>query len=150
MSKPTSKSGSGASEKPRENRLDGWIGVDLDGTLAEYHGWQGSDHVGPAIPEMLERVKRWIRMGIEVRIFTARASVERHVPPVERWLQENGIPGLKVTNRKDYRMLQLWDDRCIQVVANTGQLFKNADWVSERKKQLDELELAARESAGKS
>ena len=35
----------------------GWIGVDLDGTLAEYHGWKGSEHIGPPIPLMVERVK---------------------------------------------------------------------------------------------
>ena len=24
----------------------GWIGVDLDGTLADYHGWRGAEHIG--------------------------------------------------------------------------------------------------------
>ena len=35
----------------------GWIGVDLDGTLAIYTGWKGCDHVGEPIPPMVERVK---------------------------------------------------------------------------------------------
>jgi len=76
-------------------------------------------------------------MGIEVRIFTARASVESHIPPVEEWLKTHGLEGLKVTNVKDYRMLQLWDDRAIQVIPNTGELFKNSNWVDERKRILD-------------
>ena len=37
----------------------GWIGVDLDGTLAEYHGWQGIEHIGEPIPKMMARVRRW-------------------------------------------------------------------------------------------
>ena len=47
----------------------GWIGVDLDGTLAEYHGWKGSEHIGSPLPAMLARVKTWLEQGIEVRVF---------------------------------------------------------------------------------
>ena len=68
-------------------------------------------------------------MDIEVRIFTARASVPEHIEPVEKWLKDNGLPALRVTNEKDYRMLQLWDDRCIQVIPNSGELIKKATWV---------------------
>jgi hypothetical protein len=50
----------------------GWIGVDLDGTMAYYDGWKGADHIGEPIPAMVERVKRWLAEGREVRIFTAR------------------------------------------------------------------------------
>ena len=35
--------------------LSGWIGVDLDGTLAEYHGWNGGA-IGEPVPAMLARV----------------------------------------------------------------------------------------------
>lgn len=68
-------------------------------------------------------------MDIEVRIFTARASVAEHIPPVEQWLEKHGLGGLQVTNQKDYKMLQLWDDRCVQVIPNSGELVKNATWV---------------------
>ena len=54
--------------------MSGWIGVDLDGTLAEYGGWKGPDHIGPPVPKMLERVKSWIAEGRDVRIFTARVD----------------------------------------------------------------------------
>lgn len=50
--------------------LGGWIGVDLDGTLAEYTGWHGPGHIGPPIPKMLDRVKNWLAEGVDVRIFT--------------------------------------------------------------------------------
>ncbi|OED42488.1 hypothetical protein AB833_07105 [Chromatiales bacterium (ex Bugula neritina AB1)] len=113
----------------KESRIGNkWIGVDLDGTLAQWDGWKGHEYIGAPIPAMLERVKRWLKMDIEVRIFTARASVAHHIPPVEKWLSDNGLPGLKVTNQKDYKMLQLWDDRCVQVIPNTGELVKNANW----------------------
>lgn len=122
------------SRKRSEGRIGNrWIGVDLDGTLAQWDGWKGHDYIGAPIPAMLDRVKRWIKMDIEVRIFTARASVPEHIEPVEKWLKDNGLAGLRVTNEKDYRMLQLWDDRCVQVIPNTGELIKNATWVEPAK-----------------
>ena len=51
----------------------GWIGVDLDGTLAKYGSWNGGQ-IGDPIPLMVERVKQWIAEGVEVRIFTARVG----------------------------------------------------------------------------
>ena len=101
---------------------EGWIGTDLDGTLAEYHGWDDGK-IGKAIPKMLERVKKWIADGQEVRIMTARASAKSpaSIKPIEDWLEENGIGGLTITNEKDYEMLELWDDRCVQVIPNTGE-----------------------------
>ena len=98
----------------------GWIGTDLDGTLAYYEGWQGADHIGAPVPAMKERVRNWLKEGWEVRIVTARASDPAQIPQVEAWLERHGFPKLKVTNQKDYGMIQLWDDRCVQVIPNTG------------------------------
>ena len=53
--------------------LHGWIGVDLDGTLATFDA-SDPDVVGPPIPAMVQRVKRWLQEGREVRIVTARAA----------------------------------------------------------------------------
>jgi len=101
-----------------------WIGVDLDGTLARYDVWRGLDHVGSPVPVMLARVKHWLEKGFTVKIFTARASEgERGIVPVKKWLAENGLPELEVTNQKDFAMIELWDDRAVQVVANTGKPF---------------------------
>ncbi|MBU2704413.1 hypothetical protein KCM76_00340 [Zooshikella marina] len=104
-----------------EGVMSGWIGVDLDGTLARYDRWRGPEHIGEPIKPMLERVKSWLMQGQEVRIFTARASIPEYIPHVERWLEKNGLAGLEITNVKDFRMIELWDDRCVQVMTNKGQ-----------------------------
>ncbi len=100
--------------------MSGWIGVDLDGTLAHYDGWHGPEHIGDPIPTMLERVRGWLAEGKRIKIFTARASVPTYVPPITAWLEAHGIEGLEVTCIKDFEMIELWDDRCVQVIPNTG------------------------------
>lgn len=96
------------------------IAVDLDGTLAYYEGWQGSNKIGKPIPKMLARVKQWIEDGETIVIFTARADDPEAVEAIEAWLEENGIGGLRVTNVKDRYMKEFWDDRAIQIIPNTG------------------------------
>lgn len=98
----------------------GWIGVDLDGTLAYYDKWRGKEHIGKPIPKMLDQVKHWLKSGKEVRIFTARASDPSAVPYINEWCREHVGQALAVTNVKDYGMIELWDDRAVQVVINTG------------------------------
>ena len=121
---------------------DGWIGVDLDGTLAEYHGWKGIAHIGAPIPLMVGRVKNWIAAGIKVKIFTARVDggkvalkvsrpgdvydpdaqkVDEIVQHIEAWCLAHIGCILPVTNVKDFAMIELWDDRAIQVRFNTGE-----------------------------
>ena len=95
-----------------------WIGVDLDGTLAFYNGWIGPDHIGPPIPAMVERVQDWVAAGKRVKIFTARTV---H-PPIIRWLESHGLGSLEITNIKDSGMVELWDDRCVRVIKNTGRV----------------------------
>ena len=114
----------------------GWIGVDLDGTLAEYHGWLGGA-VGKPIKPMVDRVKEWLAAGIEVRIMTARVAecgrtnddgqtddytftqLQRQV--IEDWCESVFGQKLKVTATKDFQMVELWDDRAVQVETNTGR-----------------------------
>lgn len=114
--------------------------MDLDGTLAEYHGWVSVEHIGPPIRLMVERVKRWLAEGHEVRIFTARAQdidaviifgddvngVSAVRDFIEKWCLEHIGTVLPITNKKDYGMIELWDDRCVQVVANTGEIVGNS------------------------
>lgn len=96
-----------------------WIGVDLDGTLASHDGKAGGS-IGKPLKPMLDRVKGWIADGIEVRIFTARADSTLERIKVSRWLEDNEIGGLAITNKKDWEMLELWDDRAIRVRHNVG------------------------------
>jgi hypothetical protein len=102
-----------------------WIGVDLDGTLAHDHGnnrdGKGLSEIGSPIKPMLNRLKKWIAEGKTVKIFTARASSPRQVAMVKKWLVLQGLPDLEVTNVKDLRMIELWDDRCVQVMTNLGE-----------------------------
>lgn len=104
---------------------NGWIGVDLDGTLAEYTGWKGETHIGDPIPRMLARVKGWRLAGIPVKIFTARVfggdprGCRQHI---EQWCEKHGIGGLEVTNEKDFNMVELWDDRAVAIELNTGAI----------------------------
>jgi phosphoribosylamine--glycine ligase len=102
-----------------------WFGVDLDGTLAKYDG--DREEIGEPIPLMVNRVKRWIADGQEVRVLTARA--ERHpefrpdqIAKVHDWVKKNiGYP-LHVTAQKDYEMKTLFDDRVKEVEEGTGHL----------------------------
>lgn len=98
-----------------------WIGVDLDGTLAEYHGW--SDEIGKPVPAMMERIYKWLHQpGLRVKIFTARIAnnSEVEIPKIQAWMKQHGLPELDITCSKDMFMLELWDDRVIQVIKNTG------------------------------
>jgi len=108
--------------RARKEQLNGWIGVDLDGTLAYYDGWKGARHIGKPIPAMAKRVRAWLAQGLEVRIFTARACELEQVRHVQAWCERYFGVRLAVTNAKDFDMLELWDDRCVQVQPNTGQI----------------------------
>jgi hypothetical protein len=101
---------------------DGWIGVDLDGTLASDSVSNGWEKIGLPVPAMLQRVKRWLLEGRTVKIFTARAAVPSQIKLVKDWLQRQGLPDLEVTNVKDFGMAELWDDRCVPVEANSGEV----------------------------
>jgi hypothetical protein len=101
----------------------GWIGVDLDGTLAVYDGWKGPEHIGEPVPLMLGRVKAWLAQGVTVKIFTARIAFDGDgviEGIIRQWCKEWIGTELPVTFSKDYGMIELWDDRCVQIIPNTG------------------------------
>lgn len=106
---------------------EGWVGVDLDCTLAEWHGWKSYTDIGNPIPKMVERVKAWRKEGIPVKIFTARIDCETEeqlvntVYAIQLWCKKHLGEILPITDRKDYAMIELWDDRCVQVITNTGE-----------------------------
>lgn len=103
--------------------MSGWVGVDFDGTLAEYHGW--NEEGGPPVPIMVRRVQQWLKEGIPVKIFTARVSIggsneEDQRKMIEDWCQQHIGQVLPVTCVKDLSMIELWDDRAVRVEHNTG------------------------------
>lgn len=98
----------------------GWIGIDLDGTLAFYDKWRGYEYIGEPIPKMVKILKILLDKGYPVKIFTARAIEPNSKPIIKKWLKNNGLPDLDITNIKDFNMILLIDDRCRQVEINTG------------------------------
>ena len=128
----------------------GWIAVDFDGTLAAYDKWVDCEHCGAPISLMVARVKCWLAEGREVRIFTARVFpvtevIDANFPVVDaiknsphltgrdleaakaaaaiqRWCRDHIGQVLPITCVKDYAMIELYDDRAVQVLANTGEL----------------------------
>ena len=98
----------------------GWIGVDLDNTLANGQHWKGHEHVGEPIKPMVDRVKRWLAAGKDVRIFTARDA--KSYPAIRKWCMKHLGKTLKITNQKDKYMTELYDDRAVGVETNTGRL----------------------------
>lgn len=113
---------------------NGWIGVDLDGTLAHYDGWVHEMHIGPPVPKMVEKVHAWLKEGRIIKIFTARVcptpshnkdgtqrDIEAVTICIQDWCEQHIGVRFEVTCVKDFGMIELWDDRCVQVVANTGE-----------------------------
>lgn len=110
-----------------------WIGVDLDGTLAEHTGVNWDGMIGKPVPRMLARVRHWLDEGKDVRIMTARVAPyfldtadTRHPETqrflVQQWCVEHLGQVLPVTCSKDYGMVELWDDRAVRVEFNTGRI----------------------------
>lgn len=126
----------------------GWIGVDLDGTMFTYYEWVGWNVFGEPIKPMIDRIKAWLAAGVEVRIVTARVGLPKEydgklIPngfarstcrvtgasfsdrmmthAIQDLCKRQGLPALPVQCYKDINMIELWDDRAIQVVANTGR-----------------------------
>lgn len=83
------------------------------------------EYIGEPIQLMLDRVKRWLEEGREVKIFTARASRPGYEKPIQEWLEKHGIGGLEITNVKDFETEELWDDRAVQVIPNTGETIED-------------------------
>jgi hypothetical protein len=121
----------------------GYILVDMDGTLAVYEGWTPWNVFGAPIPAMVQRIKGWLAEGKDVRIFTARMPLDETAPQKCRHTGEEwtgvqmkwhiaNYTELHVGQRlraqcwKDLNCVEIWDDRAIGVVANTGETLVEA------------------------
>lgn len=143
----------------RRERLkhEGWIGVDLDGTLFHYETWLGWNVFGEPVMPMIRRVRQWLSEGRDVRIVTARVDLPLLATDRGKRVYINDsalehtcrITGMRYSNLmmvsaiqdltekhvgarlpvqcyKDVHMIELWDDRAVQVVPNTGQTLAEA------------------------
>lgn len=101
----------------------GFIGFDLDGTLAEYTHWQGIEHIGEPIEPMIKHLKKYLDDGYPVKIFTARACEPESIPYIEEWCKKHIGTVLPITNKKDYSLVRFYDDRAVAVEHNTGRFY---------------------------
>lgn len=129
---------------------DSYVAYDLDGTIAQYNGWKSHTDIGDPIQPILSRLKQDLEEGKEVRIFTARVyplnmcvnpgmdlthllalsddaayiqAIEA-VLAIRKWCVLHIGKVIPITNVKDPKMVLLYDDRCLQVVPNTGEIVK--------------------------
>lgn len=123
----------------------GWIAVDMDGTVAEYHGWTKWNEFGPPIPAMIQRIRGWLADGHDVRIFTARVSLPqddtkeqtcyktgekftsvmmKHA--IAEYCEKHIGQRLRSQCYKDLHTIEIWDDRAVGVEANTGRTLTDA------------------------
>lgn len=105
--------------------MGGWVGVDLDGTLARYYDWEsGVKFIGDPVPEIEKIVRGLVANGVRIKIFTARVGkgndIEVQTKLIHAWLREWDFPIFEITCAKDYEMITCIDDRCIAVETNTG------------------------------
>jgi hypothetical protein len=103
----------------------GWYGFDLDGTLARYDHYVGPLHIGDPIPATIAILQQKLAEGYECRIMTARAHEPvnpQMIGAIQAWCRKNIGVELPITNQKDFQMIALYDDRCIQLEPNTGRI----------------------------
>lgn len=64
-------------------------------------------------------MKQWLNEGKRVKIMTARASITDGEIYAENILAINGAANTSAWSSR-YAMTQLWDDRAVSVIKNTG------------------------------
>jgi len=110
----------------------GWIGVDLDRTLATYEKWKGSEHIGEPVPNIMLAIRLAHYAGYEIRIFTARVSsshphdADEARRYIQQWCNLHGIVLTlgyvpRVTAEKDASCVEIWDDLAVGIERNTGR-----------------------------
>lgn len=120
--------------KPIEGlSTSGWVGFDLDGTLAEYIEWNDGK-IGKPILGMIIKAKEYIDAGYTVKILTARVAsdqdpfwVEEQKLKIQKWCYKYLGKVLEVTAEKNMGMIALYDDRAFRVINNKGYLCCDAN-----------------------
>lgn len=110
-----------------EKQKYGFIDIDLDGTLAQ-HDIQGEftmDKIGTPVKRMIRKVRKHIRQGENVRIFTARASyrgkeMDAMYENIRQFCEKHFGKVLPITNRKSLWTKEIVDDIAVQVESDTG------------------------------
>ena len=129
------KKGKRSTTKKRKPR----VCLDLDGVLARYEGWKGSDHIGAPLPGALDFATALAQFA-DIVIFTSRCSQDtsvesnRVVDPARMririidWLEKFKIPYIDVyVGQGKPRAAAFIDDRAVVCSPqNDKNAFKNA------------------------
>ena len=110
--------------------------VELDRKLAyyesgDYHKY-GPAYIGDPIISRVQTVRKWLREGKEVKIFTARVAPP-HVhlltstQAIQKWCEEHIGQKLPIVYYKDRDTEEIWDDRAFNAAANKD------DWYNPRR-----------------
>ncbi len=98
--------------------------IDLDATLAEYHGWTSVDDIGKPLPGAKEFVNGLRDMGFRIVIFTSRLNSQVNGPEAQtkgykavvNWFIDNGIHFDKIYTGEGKPMAEAYiDDRAVSV-----------------------------------
>ena len=115
------------------------IAVDLDGTIAEYDGWKGVEHIGLPISKVTRVLRELKERGWYIRIFTCRLNgvhtklgrcdiIKESKGYIENWLKAFNIPFDEIVlniEGKPFAHVYL-DDRAINPLdfANSEQILE--------------------------
>lgn len=102
--------------------------VDLDGTIAQYDGWKGLDHIGDPLPGAKEFLER-LGEKYSIMIYTTRCNEHFNVEAahllrgrVEAWLLKHGLRYDDIyTGQGKPVAIAYVDDRSVMVK-------ENVDW----------------------
>jgi hypothetical protein len=88
------------------------IGLDLDGTSAQYSGYKGQDHIGEPYKELANFLKEATEAGHLFWIYTARESHSI----VQEWLERNNLAQYiqGITSKKEHWFDLFIDDRAFR------------------------------------
>lgn len=119
-----------STESTTKQLPEGWVGFDLDGTVAQYTEFKGWQHIGDPVPGMINFIKKLRASGIQCKIFTARCSAESRAidgltfeqveKVIQDWTEKYIGERLPVTSEKGCSMICFFDDSAVQINKNTG------------------------------
>ena len=114
---------------------ESWYGFDCDGTIACYSGDEGPTEIGEPLgidkmDSAFNTLLCFLEQGKKCKIVTARAEFPESVKAIKAWSKKYLGQELEVTNKKDFAMISLFDDRAIGIDSETGmpwQKIKKSD-----------------------
>ena len=121
------------------------IAVDLDGTLAFYHGWNGINDIGEPIQSCIDLLKALKNDGWRIVINTCRlnglrsdTNYELGYKSLVNWLTKHDVPYDKIATQLDGKILAnvYLDDRGINWKKNMDDLNYSASIYHEIKRMM--------------